>query len=427
MSSTSTLHGGSAARRSFLKLLAATPLFATIATRSFAATVASGAGKIMGNPYEKLGIRPLINARGTYTYVGGSLELPEVRRAVEAASHQFVDMFELQHAAGRRLAEISGAEFGMVTSGAAAAMATAVAACIAGTDPEKIWQLPDTTGLKDQVVMLGGRNAFDSALRLAGGKLVLAPTQEDLQGAINAKTTLVYTTWRDERVLEALKVTKAAGVPLLVDASSAVPPFENFTKFAKWGVDLYCISGGKGLGGPQCSGLLLGRKDLIEAGMANSAPWEGAVCRSMKVGKEEIMGILAAVEYWAKADLNALNKEWQGRVERVAKLAETVPGVTTSIEIPVGSNSYPTLTVHWDEAAFGMTVAQCVEELAAGTPRIEALSTLGNRSLLPPLRKSTAGVVNKLQVVSMTLQPGEDLIVGRRIREVLNKARKAKA
>jgi len=336
-------------------------------------------------------------------------------------------MFELQHAAGKRLAEISGAEFGMVTSGAAAAMSTAVAACIAGTDPNKIWQLPDTTGLKDQVVMLGGRNAFDSALRLAGGKLVLATAQDDLKGAINDKTALVYTTWRDERVIEALKVTKAAGVPLLVDASSAVPPFENFTKFAKWGVDLYAISGGKGLGGPQCSGLLLGRKDLIEAGMANSAPWEGAVCRAMKVGKEEIMGILAAVEYWAKADLNALNKMWQGRVERVAKLAETVPGVTTSIETPVGSNSYPTLTVHWDEAGFGMTVAQCVEELAAGTPRIEALSTLGNRSLLPPLRKSTANVVNKLQVVSMTLQPGEDLIVGRRIREVLNKARKAKA
>jgi len=420
---TNTVSNG-ARRRAFLKLMAATPLFATMATQSFAKTVSA---KTTGNAYEKLGIRPLINARGTYTYVGGSLELPQVRRAVEEASHQFVDMFELQHAAGKRLAEISGAEFGMVTSGAAAAMSTAVAAVIAGTDPDKIWQLPDTTGLKNEVVMLGGRNAFDSALRLAGGKLVLAPTQADLAGAIGPKTCLVYTTFRDERVLEALKVTKAAGVPLLVDASSSVPPFENFTKFAMWGVDLYAISGGKGLGGPQCSGLLLGRKDLIEAGMANSAPWEGAVCRAMKVGKEEIMGILAAVEYWAKADLNALNKEWQGRVERVAKLAETVPGVTTSIETPVGSNSYPTLTVNWDEAAFGMTVAQCVEELAAGAPRIEALSTLGNRSLIPPLRKPKPGVVNKLQVVSMTLQPGEELIVGRRIREVLNKARKARA
>jgi L-seryl-tRNA(Ser) seleniumtransferase len=427
MTSTSHLQGGAAARRAFLKLLVATPLFATIATRSFANTVASGVGKAVGNPFAKLGVRTLINARGTYTYLGGSLELPEVRRAVEAASHQFVDMFELQRAAGKKLAELSGAESGIVTAGAAAAMAQAAAGCIAGTDPEKIWQLPDTTGLKDQIVMLGGRNAFDSALRLAGGKLVVAAGQADLAAAITPKTALVYTTWRDERVQDALKVTRAAGVPLLVDASSAVPPFENFTKFAKWGVDLYCVSGGKGLGGPQCSGLLLGRKDLIDAAMANGAPWEGAVCRAMKVGKEEIMGALAAVEYWSKADLNALNRMWQARVERVAKLVETVPGVTTSIEIPVGSNSYPTLTVHWDETAFGMTVAQCVEELAAGDPRIEALSTLGNRSLLPPLRKSTADVVNKLQVVSMTLQPGEDLIVGRRLREVLNKARKARA
>ncbi len=306
-------------------------------------------------------------------------------------------------------------------------MSQATAGCIAGTDPDKIWQLPDTTGMKNEVVMLGGRNAFDSALRLAGGRLVIAAELGDLAKAITPKTALVYTTFRDERVQEALKVTKAAGVPLLVDASSSVPPFENFTKYAKWGVDLYTVSGGKGLSGPQCSGVLLGRKDLIDAAMANSAPWEGAVCRAMKVGKEEIMGVLAAVEYWSKADLNALNKVWQGRVERVAKLVETVPGVTTSIEIPVGSNSYPTLTINWDEAAFGLTVAQCVEELRGGEPCIEMLSTQGNRSLLPPLRKSNANAVNKLQVVSMTLQPGEELIVGRRVREVLSKARKTKA
>jgi L-seryl-tRNA(Ser) seleniumtransferase len=132
------------------------------------------------------------------------------------------------------------------------------------------------------------------------------------------------------------------------------------------------------------------------------------------------------VEYWSKADLDALNKIWHARVARVAKLVETVPGVTTSIEIPVGSNSYPTLTVNWDEAAFGLTVAQCVDELRGGEPCIELLSTQGNRSLLPPLRKADANTVNKLQVVSMTLQPGEELIVGRRLREVLNKARKAR-
>jgi len=426
MSSPSYLQGA-AGRRAFIRLLAATPLFATMATQSFAKSVAAGVGKAAGNPYAELGVRTIINARGTYTYLSGCLELPEVRRAAEAASHHFVDLYELQAAAGRRLAQLSGAESGIVTSGAAAAMAQATAGCIAGTDPEKIWQLPDTTGLKHEVVMLGGRNAFDSALRLAGGKLVVAPTLADLQGAISSQTALVYTTFRDERVQDALKITKAAGVPLLVDASSSVPPFENFTKFAKWGVDLYTVSGGKGLSGPQCSGVLLGRKDLIDAAMANSAPWEGAVCRAMKVGKEEIMGVLAAVEYWSKADLNALNKVWQARVERVAKLVETVPGVTTSIEIPVGSNSYPTLTINWDEAGFGMTVAQCVEELRQGEPCIEMLSTQGNRSLLPPLRKADAHTVNKLQVVSMTLQPGEELVVGRRVREVLNKARKAKA
>src|SRR5215469_6424991 len=207
MTSTSHLQGRHAARRSFLKLLAATPLFATIATRSFANTVASGVGKAVGNPFAKLGVRTLINARGTYTYLSGSLELPEVRRAVEAASHQFVDMYELQRAAGKKLAELSGAESGIVTAGAAAAMAQAAAGCIAGTDPEKIWQLPDTAGLKDQIVMLGGRNAFDSALRLAGGKLVVAAQQADLAAAITPKTALVYTTWRDERVQDALKVT----------------------------------------------------------------------------------------------------------------------------------------------------------------------------------------------------------------------------
>jgi L-seryl-tRNA(Ser) seleniumtransferase len=147
----------------------------------------------------------------------------------------------------------------------------------------------------------------------------------------------------------------------------------------------------------------------------------------MKVGKEEIMGVLAAVEYWSKADLDALNKMWNARVERIARMVETVPGVTTSIEIPQHSNSYPTLTIHYDEAAFGLTVAEAAKQLSDGTPRIEMLTPLGNRSLVSAVRKPNPNIVNKLQVVSMTLQPGEELIVGRRVREVLLKARKEKA
>ena len=277
--------------------------------------------------------------------------------------------------------------------------------------------------------MLGGRIAFDSAIRLAGGKLVLAPTLDDLQPAINGQTAMVYTTWRDDRLSKALQITRAAKVPLLLDDAAGIPPFENLTRYAKMGVDLYCFSGGKGLRGPQCSGLLLGRKDLIDAALANTSPWEGAVCRPMKVGKEEIMGILAAVDYWSRTDLAALNKEWEGRVKRIEKLVATVPGVTTSIEIPQEGNSYPTLNVNWNEQQFGLTVAQCDQQLREGEPRIEVLTDT-NPSLVPAVhegadpKKSETKRPNHLQIISMTLQPGEDLIVGNRLRRILETARK---
>ncbi len=420
-------------RRSFLKLLAAAPLFATIGARSLANTVAAKTGKsFSANIYTRLGVRPFINARGTWTYLSGSLELPEVREATGEAAHYFVDMFELQAAAGRHLAKISGAESGMVTSGSAGAMASATAACIAGGDPKNVWQLPDTTGLKSEVVMMGGRSEFDNAIRLAGGKLVIAKTVDDLQAAITPQTAMVYTTWRDDRLQSTLKITKAAGVPLLLDDAAGIPPFENFTRYAKIGVDLYCFSGGKGLCGPQCSGLLLGRKDLIEAALYNTNPWEGAVCRPMKVGKEEIMGILAAVEYWSQADLGALNKEWQKRVEHIQKLVNTVPGVTSEITIPTGGNSFPTLTVTWDEEKFGLTVAQCDQQLRAGEPRIEVLTNSNPSGVLArdknsEQREPGPGRPNRLQIISMTMQPGEDLTVGYRLRQILDKARKQSA
>ena len=417
-------------RRSFLKLLAAAPLFAAIGSRSLASTVAASTGRSSSaDVYTRLGVRPFINARGTWTYLSGSLELPEVQRAMDDASQHFVDMFELQRGVGKRLAELSGAESGMVTSGSAGAMAVATAACIAGTDASNIWQLPDTTGLKNEVVMLGGRSAFDSAIRLAGGKLILVHGVEGLQSAITSQTAMVYTTWRDERLAQALTVTRNAGVPLLLDDAAGIPPFENLRRYATMGVDLYCFSGGKGLRGPQCSGILLGRKRLIEAALANNNPWEGSVCRAMKAGKEEIIGILAAVEYWSHADLDALNKEWRSRVERIAKLVQTVPGVTSDIHIPEGGNSYPTLTVMWDEKRFGLTVAQCDQQLRAGEPRIEVL-TNNNPSLVPVVREGDdpkgqqEARPNRLQIVSMTLRAGEDLTVGNRLRQILAAARK---
>src|SRR6266478_618358 len=413
-------------RRAILKWTAAAPLFGAIAADTFWRTARAAVNKASGNNiYANIGVRPFINARGTWTYLSGSLELPEVRAAKQEAARHFVDIFELQRAAGKRLAEMSGAESGMVTSGAAGAMASAAAACMAGTDPAKIWQLPDTTGLKGEVVMFGGRSAFDSALRLTGAKLVVTHTPQQLEAAAGPNAAMIYTTALGDRLKQAIAIAKKANVPLLLDDAAGIPPIENLRLYAKMGADLYCFSGGKGLGGPQCSGLLLGRKDLIEAALANTSPWEGAVCRAMKVGKEEVMGCLAAVEAWSKMDLEALNRQWNERVKRIAALVETVPGVTTDIQIPKDGNRYPTLTVHWDEPGWQFTVADCDRQLRDGEPRIEVL-TASNPSMVAAVveRDSKTPRNDRLQIISMTMQPGEDLIVGRRLREILSAARR---
>ena len=416
-------------RRTFMKWGVALPLLGRIAAQDLFGKVQGAIGKPSAeNVYRRLGVRTIINCRGTWTYLSGSLELPEVRAAQLEAAKRFVDITELQHAVGRRLAEVTGAESGMVTSGAAGAMASATAACLAGNDPAKIWQLPDTTGLKHEVVMVGGRSAFDSAIRLAGAKLVLVYSRQELQNALNANSAMIYTTDIGEDLAQEITIAKGAKVPLLLDDAAGIPPIDNIKLYAKMGTDLYTFSGGKGLMGPQCSGLLLGRKDLIEAALANTNPWEGAICRPMKVGKEEIIGCLAAVESWLRMDLNALTSDWDGRVRRIAKLVETVPGVRTDIQIPKDGNRYPTLSVTWDEKDWGFTVAECARKLSEGDPRIEVL-TKNNPSLVPgviegnPNRKG-AEAKDQLQIVSMTLRPGEDIIVGRRLREILNTARR---
>jgi seryl-tRNA(Sec) selenium transferase len=412
-------------RRAFLKWSGALPLYGCVAAEAFWRKASAAVTKSPGNIYERIGVRPFINARGTWTYLSGSLELPEVRAAKQEAARHFVDIFELQRAAGKRLAELSGAESGMVTSGAAGAMASAAAGCMAGADPAKIWQLPDTSGMRGEVVLFG-RSAFDSAIRLTGARLVLAPTLEQAEAVTGPNTAMIYTTSLGEKLEKTVALAKKKNVPLLLDDAAGIPPIENLKLYAKMGIDLYCFSGGKGLAGPQCAGLLLGRKDLIEAALANTSPWEGAVCRGMKVGKEEVMGVLAAVEAWTRMDLGALNRLWERRVKRIATMVETVPGVTTEIRIPEGGNRYPTLTVKWDEAAWKFSVADCDRQLREGQPRIEVL-TASNPSLVPavPGHDPKTPRENRLQIISMTMQNGEELIVGRRLREILSAARRS--
>src|ERR1700732_1131506 len=419
-------------RRGFIRLAAAAPLLGQIAAKNALASAAPALGKDpRQNVYTRLGVKTVINCRGTWTYLSGSLEFPEVTAAQREASEYFVNMFELQHAASRRLAELTGAEAGMVTSGAAGAMASAAAACMAGSDPKYIWQLPDTTGLKNKVIMMGGRSAFDNAIRLTGAKLILAETPDELANAITNSTALIYTTHLGDALSAETTVAKKFNIPILLDDAAGIPPIDNIKLYAKMGLDLYTFSGGKGLRGPQCSGLLLGRKDLIEAAMKNTSPWEGSVCRAMKVGKEDGVGLLTAGETWLKQDLNALNREWNARVARIETLVKTVPDVQTEISIPTDGNRYPTLHISWDEEKWGFTVKDCVQRLRAGDPVIEVAGG-DNPSIVPAghegnPKQSTkeSAQRRRLELVSSTIQPNEAIIVGQRIRELLTSARKA--
>jgi L-seryl-tRNA(Ser) seleniumtransferase len=419
----------SSSRRSFVKLLTAAPLLSQIAARDLYAQAASAVSRDpRQNIYTRLGVKTVINCRGTWTYLSGSLEFPEVRQAqVEAAQH-FVNVLDLQRAVGRRLAELTGAESGIVTSGAAGAMAAATAGCMAGADDKYIWQLPDTTSLKHEVIMVGGRSAFDSAIRLTGAKLVLAYSPEELANAINENTAMIYTTDLGEKLQKVLSISKERKVPMLLDDAAGIPPADNAKLYARMGIDLYCFSGGKGLRGPQCSGLLLGRKDLIEAALLNCSPREGAVCRPMKVGKEEIIGCLTALETWLKIDEKKLYAEWNGRLDRIRKLVETVPGVKTETFTPEDGNRYPTLKVSWDQQGWNYSIMDCVEQLRAGSPVIEVLGA-DNPSLVKAVREGNPNHKepkgpDHIEQVSMTIKPGEEIIVGQRLRAILGAAQK---
>jgi len=421
-------------RRSFMKLAAAAPLLSQIAARDLYTQAATAIGKDpRQNVYTRLGVNTVINCRGTWTYLSGSLEFPEVRQAqVEAAQH-FVNVIDLQRAVGRRLSDLTGAQSGIVTSGAAGAMAAATAGCMAGGDDKNIWQLPDTTGLKHEVVMVGGRSAFDSAIRLTGAKLVLVYSPEELANAISENTAMIYTTDLGEKLQKELAIAKDRKVPMLLDDAAGIPPASNAKLYAKMGIDLYCFSGGKGLSGPQCSGLLLGRKDLIEAALLNCSPREGAVCRPMKVGKEEIIGCLTALETWLKLDEKKLYAEWNGRVERIRKLVDTVPGVNTEIYVPEDGNRYPTLKVSWDQDAWKLSISDCVQQLRASNPVIEVLG-IDNPSLVTAVREGNPKPTAKerkapdhIELVSMTIKPGEEMIVGQRLRAILRAAQQGKS
>lgn len=404
------------------KFLAAGGLLSTLAgldpRQLFALGEAKSPARKTPNVYERLGVRTRINAKGTYTYLTGSLMPTEVSRAMEEASQHYVVLVELQLAVGKKIAEMLGVEAALVTSGAAGAITLGTAACVAGKDEEKIKRLPDTTGLKSEVIIQKThRNAFDHASRNVGVRLVEVETLEELENAISEKTAMMYFLNAAQNQGKVgpekfIEVGKRRGVPTFNDAAADVPPPSHLSDYLKMGFDLVAFSGGKGLRGPQCAGLLLGRKDLIEAALLNNNPHEDTVGRPMKVGKEEIVGMYAALERYLKVDHEAEWKAWEAQLEVVEKAVSKVPSVHTGRFAPEVANHVPHIYFQWDEKALGLTRAECAKQLEEGEPSIIVLDE---------------EYPHGLSVTPFMMKPGEERIVARRLKEVFLAAQKKHA
>lgn len=356
--------------------------------------------------FASLGVRTLINCRGTYTVLTGSRALNTVAEAMRAATDGYVVMDELMEAVGRRLAELTGAEWGYVSSGCAAALTEIAAACIAGADPEKMARLPDTAGMPDEVVIQAAhRNAYDRAMRAAGARMVEVVTPAHLQAALSERTALLAVIGDQAHLGEIpvqamIEAGRARGIPVLVDAAAERPDVPNL--YLAMGADAVAYSGGKCLRGPQASGLVLGRRDLLWAAWLHGAPHHG-VARPMKAGKEEIMGLLAAVEAWVLGRDHAAEwRAWEECLAHIAAAAETLPTVTTEVILPGIANVTPTLRITWDAAALGITPGEAHRALDAGDPRI-ALHLVPGGLLINPYM----------------MEAGEDRAVAARLREVL--------
>ena len=367
------------------------------------------------NPYLMLGVRPFINCCSVRTMHGGSLMLPQVREAMAEASRHFVNLDELMEAAGRRLAELTGAEWGIVTCGSAAAVALGTAACVAGNDPVKMLRLPFTEGMVNRVIIPSTqRFAYDQAVRMIGCHLVEIDTREDLDRVLAEPVAMVVLLGKQEhlgslRLEEIAAVVKPRGIPIMVDAAS-----EHLERPSPWlvrGADLVVYSGGKFLRGPQTSGLLLGSKRLVQAAWANASPHQ-ALGRPMKVSKEDIIGVLTAVEHWfEERDREAERQKWFDDLAVISDRVSRLPGAGAEIIEPSGVDRVPRLRVFWgpDYRIDGLELRQRVLE---GEPRV--------------MLDDNSAIENSIAIDPFQLEAGEAAQVGDAIARVLRESRSRK-
>jgi len=398
--------------------MAALPAFASAATPTTAGKLRIGA-----DIYQSIGIRPFINCRGTLTVISGSLELPEVRAAKEAAAQHFVALDELAEAVGQRLAELTGAEWGMVASGCAAALAHATSACVTGGNPDLHVRVPDLSGFaKDEVVIpKNSRNEYDQAIRSVGVRIIEVGDAAEYEAALGPKAAMVYIMSGPRHESGPLNydaiysIAKKKNIPVLVDAAAEMLTVPSV--HLQRGATLVGYSGGKALRGPQCAGILLGRKDLVKAAWVVSAPHHGHG-RTMKVGKEEIVGMLAAVEMWVKRDHPAEDAMWTSWMNHIADRVSKIEGVTAAVRQPRGlSNHSPGLSINWDAAKLGITGVEVSHILDTTEPRI-LLGGGGGRG-------GQAGQAG-ISITAYMMSPGEEKIVADRLYAILSARRPAK-
>jgi L-seryl-tRNA(Ser) seleniumtransferase len=394
-------------RRSFLgtlgmiagSMMASKKLFADKANARV-----SGFGQ-SGNPYEELGVTPVVNCEGTMTMLGGSILRPELEAVMAQAGRHFVNIPELEVAAGKRIAEMLKLPDGytaLVTSGAAAAIQSGLAGILTGDNETFIKQLPDLTGLKSEVIIQKShRNPFDHQLRTTGVKLIEIETRDELRQAVSPRTAMMhFTNFANAagqiKVDEWVKLAKEYKLPCMNDAAADTPPVSHLWDYTNMGYDLVTFSGGKAMRGPQCAGLLIGRKDLVAYALLNNSPHEDTLGRSSKVGKEEIIGMVKALELYLKEDHDALATEWQGRLELISRQIVRVPGVSTAFFVPDIANHVPHMQITWDPAKISLTQKQASQLLRESKPAI----VMGGGEGKPGLSMN-----------SFMLQPGEDRIV----------------
>jgi uncharacterized pyridoxal phosphate-dependent enzyme len=363
------------------------------------------------NIYAKIGIKTVINGQGTYTTLGGSLMPPEVVQAMAEAAGSFVSITELQEKVGARIANLIGVPAAMVTAGAASAITIATAACMVRDDLAAVERLPDADGLKNEVIIQRAHHSgYEPQIQIAGARLVWVETRTELDRAVTPRTAMMFFLNRSEplgRIKrdEWIKVGKEREVPLFNDAAADVPPVGRLSEYFRQGFDQVAFSGGKAIRGPQSTGLLLGRPDLIAAGHRAISPHMG-MGRGMKVGKEEIVGLLAAVERFVNLDHAAEWRVWESRVAEMIEILAEIPGLTAR-DVPEIANHSPHVTLEWGPRHSQLTAQDAVRRLREGDPSIAVLGE-GERGL---------------RVAVWTLRDDEHKIVAKRIQQLFSSQR----